>query len=484
MEQLSNMKYILAVDLGTTGNRIIVFDKEAKIVLKKYKEFTQIYPKPGWVEHNPKEIWDSVKELLDETFKEVSPGDIAAIGVTNQRETIVCWDKNTGEPLHNAIVWQDCRTQDYCAELKKNPELKEYIMKNTGLKIDPYFSGTKIKWLIDNIVKEKEGVLFGTIDTWIIWNLAKVHVTDHTNASRTMLYNLNTNSWDGKLMQLFGVKKEMLPRIVNSSEKVGEFIGIPIAGIAGDQQAALFGQRCFEEGETKNTYGTGCFCLMNTGKKIVLDPHGLLTTVGVALNDGIYYALEGSVFIGGAVVQWLRDELKIIANASETEQICKSVEDTHGVYFIPAFAGLGTPHWNTEVRGAIFGLSRGANQSHIIRAALESIAYQSKDLIDIMEKDADEALPHLNADGGATKNNFLMQFQADILNKKVIIPDVEETTALGAAFLAGLAVGFWKDKAEIKEIKIQGREFNPSMDSEQREKSVKGWEKYISQLVK
>ncbi len=478
------MEYILAIDLGTTGNRIIVFDRNAGIALKKYREFKQIYPKSGWVEHDAKEILETVKQLLDETFKEIPPEKIAAIGITNQRETVVCWDKNTGVPLHNAIVWQDCRTQEYCNKLQKDSETSEYIKSNTGLKIDPYFSGTKVKWLMDNVVKAKKDVLFGTIDTWIVWNLAKAHVTDHTNASRTMLYNINTNKWDEKLMDLFGVNEEMLPKIVNSSEIVGKFEGIPVAGIAGDQQAALFGQRCFNKGDVKNTYGTGCFCLMNTGKNRVISQNGLLTTVGVAINNEIEYALEGSVFIAGAVVQWLRDELKVISDAAETEKICNSVEDSHGVYFIPAFAGLGTPHWNGEVRGTIFGLTRGANKSHIVRSAIESIAYQSKELIDAMEKELDKGFAKLNADGGATKNNFLMQFQSDILDKKVVVPAIEETTALGAAFLAGLAVKFWKDKQEIKEIKIAGREFSPSMDSEKRDSAVNGWKKYIAQLVK
>jgi len=477
------MEYILAIDLGTTGNRVIVFDKNAKVILKKYREFRQVYPKPGWVEHDANEILSTVKQLLDDAFNEIAPEKVAAIGITNQRETVVCWDKNTGEPLHNAIVWQDCRTQEYCNELKKDKELCEYVKNNTGLKIDAYFSGTKVKWLMDNVVN-KENILIGTIDTWIVWNLANVHVTDHTNASRTMLYNINTNKWDEKLMKLFGVNEDMLPKIVNSSEKVGEFKGIPIAGIAGDQQAALFGQRCFEKGDIKNTYGTGCFCLVNTGKNRVISSNGLLTTVGVAINNEIEYALEGSVFIAGAVVQWLRDEMKIISDASETEEICKSVEDSHGVYFIPAFAGLGTPHWNGDVRGTIFGLTRGANKSHIVRASIESIAYQSKELIDAMEKEAGASFSVLNADGGATKNSFLMQFQSDILDKKVAVPAIEETTALGAAFLAGLAVGFWKSKDEIKEIKIDGKEFSPAMDKEIRESSVKGWQKYISQLVK
>lgn len=482
------MSYVLAIDLGTTSNKVILFDKNAKIVMKNYKEFRQIYPKPGLVEHDPKEIVETVRYLLDKTFKDVSLDQIAAIGVANQRETIVCWDKNTGEPLHNAIVWQDCRTQDYCSELKKDKEIHDYIKSSTGLEIDPYFSGTKIKWLMDNVVKNRENVLFGTIDSWIIWNLAKVHVTDHTNASRTMLYNLDTNKWDERLMELFGVKESMLPTIVNSSEIIGDYttnnITIPIAGIAGDQQAALFGQRCFNEGEIKNTYGTGCFCLINTGKQKVVSQNGLLTTVSVALNNGIEYALEGSIFIGGAVIQWLRDELKIISSADETEEICKSVEDTNGVYFIPAFAGLGTPHWNTEVRGAVFGMTRGSNRNHLVRAAVESIAYQSKDLMDAMEKDSHAEIPYLNADGGATKNDFLMQFQADILNKKIVIPEVEETTALGTAFLAGLAVGYWKSKDEIKQIDIKGREFNPSMETEKRDKAVAGWQKYISQLIK
>lgn len=478
------MGYVLTIDLGTTGNRVIVFDKNANIVLKNYKEFRQIYPKQGWVEHDATEISDCVNELLNETFKEISPEQIKAIGITNQRETIVCWDKNTGKPLYNAIVWQDCRTQDYCAELNKNKELQDYILNNTGLKIDPYFSGTKIKWLIDNVVKDREDVLLGTIDAWMIWNLAKQHVTDHTNASRTMIYNLNTSKWDETLMDLFNVKKEMLPKIVNSSEIIGEYKGIPIAGIAGDQQAALFGQRCFQEGEAKNTYGTGCFCLMNTGKNKIISQHGLLTTVGSAINNEIEYALEGSVFIAGAVVQWLRDEQKIITDAKETEKICESVEDTNGVYFIPAFAGLGTPYWNTEVRGAIFGLTRGANRNHIIRAAVESIAYQSKELIEVMETELQRALPHLQADGGATKNKFLMQFQSDLLDKKVIIPDVEETTALGAAFLAGLATKYWKDKEEIQQIQIKGREYVPKMDAETRTTKTKEWKKYINQLIK
>ena len=482
------MSYVLAIDLGTTGNRVILFDENAKVVMKNYKEFRQIYPKPGWVEHDPKEIVETVRYLLDKTFKEVSLDQIAAIGVTNQRETIVCWNKNTGEPLHNAIVWQDCRTQDYCSELKQDKEIHDYIRTSTGLEIDPYFSGTKIKWLMDNVVKDREDVLFGTVDSWMIWNLAKVHVTDHTNASRTMLYNLNTNKWDERLIEQFGVKENMLPKIVNSSEIVGDYTAdgttIPIAGIAGDQQAALFGQRCFNEGEIKNTYGTGCFCLINTGKQKIASQSGLLTTIGIALNEGIEYALEGSVFIGGAVVQWLRDELGVISSADETEEICKSVEDTNGVYFIPAFAGLGTPYWNTEVRGTVFGLTRGTNKNHLVRAGIESIAYQSKDLMDAMEKDSHEEIPYLNADGGATNNGFLMQFQADILNKKIVIPEVEETTALGAAFLAGIAVGYWKNKDEIKQIDIKGREFVPSMEPEKRDKTVAGWQKYVSQLLK
>lgn len=477
------MRYILAIDLGTTGNRIIAFDRNARIASQKYKEFKQIYPEPGYVEHDPDELSDAVDELLEQIFKEISLKDVAAIGIANQRETVVCWNRKTGRVLHNAIVWQDCRTQEYCKQLNHDKELVKYVHENTGLKIDPYFSGTKIKWILDNVVEDRTDVLFGTIDTWIIWKLTKKHVTDHTNASRTMLYNLHTQDWDEKLMKLFGVTREMLPKIVDSSGIIADYKGIPIAGIAGDQQAALFGQRCFEKGDIKNTYGTGCFCLINTGKEIIRSNDGLLTTVAAAINGDITYALEGSVFIAGAVVQWLRDEMKIINNASDTEEICNSIPDTNGVFFIPAFAGLGTPYWNTEVRGAIFGLTRGANKKHIIRAAVESIALQSKDLIDVMDKSV-ASTKSLLVDGGATNNNFLMQFQADILGKDIVVPETSEITALGAGFLAGLAIGFWKDIDELKKIDIKCRRFHPNMDDRKRNSIIKEWKKYTSQLLK
>lgn len=479
--------YVLSIDLGTTGNRVIVFDRNAQIIAKEYSEFTQIYPKPGWVEHDAEEIWECTKKLLEKAISKSGAEKIAAIGITNQRETIVCWDKEAGKPLHNAIVWQDCRTQDYCTELKQDKELESYIIKNTGLRIDPYFSGTKAKWLLDNAAKGKKDALLGTIDSWIVFKLTGKHVTDHTNASRTMMYNIHSGKWDSRLMNLFGASEEMLPRIVDSSGRIGyyDFNGtqIPVSGIAGDQQAALFGQRCFSEGEIKNTYGTGCFCLMNTGSRIVESKNGLITTVASSIKGERQFALEGSVFIAGAAVQWLRDGMKLIENAAETEAICSSVEDTHGAYFIPAFAGLGTPYWNKDVRGAIFGLSRGVRKEHIVRAAVESIAYQSMDLIEVMENEAGK-IEALNADGGATKNKFLMQFQADMLEMKVSVAEIEETTALGAAFLAGLAEGFWKSKEEISRIQLGSWVYHPQMDAGKRNLLVSGWKKNISQLVK
>ena len=470
------MYMIIAIDLGTTSNRVIVFDKQANIVYKKQLEHKQIYPQAGWVEHDANQIWMDTKELLDGAVKQCP--DVKAIGITNQRETIVAWDV-TG-PLHNAIVWQDSRTRAYCDELKKDKEFITYVHQNTGLPVDSYFSGTKIKWLNDNVIKDNQNVQFGTIDTWIIHKLCGEFVTDHTNASRTMLYNLNTNSWDETLLKKFGVTKTQLPRIVNSSEKIGEYRGIPICGIAGDQQASLFGQRCFTTGDIKNTYGTGCFCLVNTGEKRIISEKGLLTTVAISLDSKITYALEGSVFMGGAILLWLRDELGLIKSFSEVESICESETDSNSVYLIPAFVGLGTPYWRDDVRGALFGLTRGANKNHIVRAGVEAIAYQVKDLFDVMKSETPFELNHVRTDGGVTHNNFLMQFQSDITRSEIRVANIEETTALGAAFLAGLAIGFWSE-AEITNLDLGQRVFTPKSD---KSEAISGWENAVSQLLK
>ena len=457
--------YIIAIDQGTTSSRAILFDKKGHIKNVAQMEFAQIFPQSGWIEHDPELIWESQRKVLDEILAGLNDNQsIAAIGITNQRETAVVWDRKTGKPIYNAIVWQDRRTAAYCRKLIEQG-LEEKIQEKTGLVIDSYFSATKVKWILDHVdgAREKAArgdLAFGTIDSYLIWKLTggQVHITDVTNASRTMLYNIHTLTWDKELLELFDIPEAMLPEVKSCSEVYAhtseEVIKrkIPIAGIAGDQQAALFGQLCTEPGMVKNTYGTGCFLLMNVGSKPILSKNKLLSTVAWKIGDRIDYALEGSVFIAGAVIQWLRDELKLIENAQETHEIASSVDSTAGVVFIPAFAGLGAPYWNPEARGTLLGLSRGSSKAHIVRAALESIAYQNYDVIEAMQADSGEQIKELRVDGGAANNNFLMQFQADLLACSVIRPKVTETTAMGAAFLAGLAVGYWKDIDEIKTL--------------------------------
>ena len=491
-------KYILALDQGTTSSRAIIFNHEGEIVKTAQNEFMQIYPKSGWVEHDPMEIWGTQSGVAREVLETagIRPDEIAAIGITNQRETTVVWDKKTGRPVYNAIVWQCRRTAKICDDLKQRG-LEAYIKENTGLLIDAYFSGTKIKWILDNVEgarerAEKGDLLFGTIDSWIIWNLTRgrVHVTDYTNASRTMIYNIKELKWDKKLLKELDIPASMLPEVKNSSEVYGRtdphtFAGaqIPISGIAGDQQAALFGQACFTPGMAKNTYGTGCFMLMNTGDEMIPSENGLLTTIAWGIDGKVEYALEGSIFVAGAVVQWLRDELQIVHDVKDTEYFAKKVDDTGGVYVVPAFTGLGAPHWDMYARGAIVGLTRGTNRNHIIRAALESIAYQTRDVLEAMEEDSNIDLKDLKVDGGASTNNFLMDFQADILGVPVHRPKTIETTALGAAFLAGLAVGFWKDKAEIEDKWSVDEVFCPTMAESKKEKLYKGWQKAIGRAT-
>lgn len=486
-------KYILALDQGTTSSRAILFNKAGEIVNVAQKEFTQIYPKAGWVEHNAMEIWATQSGVAREVLEiaGVRAEEIASIGITNQRETTVVWDKNTGQPVYNAIVWQCRRTASICDDIKARG-MEDYIRENTGLVVDAYFSGTKVKWILENVEGAKEkaeagDLLFGTVDSWLIWNLTrgKVHVTDYSNASRTMLYNIKDLKWDEKILADFGIPASVLPEVKPSSEVYGSTdpsmfgVEIPIAGVAGDQQAALFGQACYEDGMVKNTYGTGCFMLMQTGEKMIPSKNGLLTTIAWGLDGKVEYALEGSVFMGGATIQWLRDELKLINDAQDSEYFATKVDDTNGVYVVPAFAGLGAPYWDMYARGTIVGLTRGANRNHIIRAALESIAYQSMDLIKSMEEDSGLKLSTLRVDGGATANNFLMQFQSDILGADVQRPEVTETTALGAAYLAGLAVGFWNSKEEIAKNWAIERTFTADMSSDDREKKSSDWVKAV-----
>jgi len=488
-------KYIIALDQGTTSSRAIIFDKEQNILDVSQKEFTQIYPNAGWVEHNPLEIWASQYGVLQEVMAKtnITQEEIAAIGITNQRETTIVWDRNTGEPVYNAIVWQCRRTAAIVEELKKDTKFNDYVRENTGLLLDAYFSGTKIKWILDNVEgarerAEKGELVFGTVDTWLVWKLTngKVHVTDYTNASRTMLYNIKELKWDERILEKLNIPKSMLPEVKNSSEVYGYTnlggtggVRVPIAGMAGDQQCALFGQTCFEAGSVKNTYGTGCFLLMNTGDKMIQSKSGLLTTIAVGIDGKVQYALEGSVFVGGAVIQWIRDELKLVTDAADTEYFASKVEDNGGVYVVPAFTGLGAPYWDMYARGAIFGLTRGANSNHIIRAALESIAYQSKDLIDAMQEDSGCKLKSIRVDGGASRNNLLMQFQADITGTEVIRPIITETTALGAAYLAGLAVGFWESKEEIAKAWSVSQAYTPNLDEDKKEKLYRGWKKAV-----
>ena len=489
-------KYILSLDQGTTSSRAIVFDKKGNIISKAQKEFTQYFPKSGWVEHDPREIWSSQAGVATEAIanKGLDVEHIAAIGITNQRETVVVWDKNTGKPIYNAIVWQDKRTSEYCDQLKKEGKAA-MIKQKTGLVIDSYFSGTKVKWILDNVegarAKAESGdLILGTIDSWLVWNFTKgkQHVTDVTNASRTLLFNINTMEWDDELLALLTIPKSMLPKVKDSSEVYGHTTStfydtkIPISGIAGDQQAALFGQMCTKPGMVKNTYGTGCFMLMNIGEKPIVSKNNLLTTVAWKINGKTTYALEGSVFIAGAVVQWLRDSLKIIRNSSDVEALASSVESTDGVYFVPAFAGLGAPHWNQQAKGTMFGLTRGSTDAHIARAALESIAFQTMDILKAMEADADISIKELRVDGGATINNMLMQFQSDVLNTITVRPKVVETTAMGAAFLAGLAVGYWEDAEEIQDIWQTDKTFSPKEDRTEIKTHIKGWYKAIDAL--
>lgn len=489
-------KYILALDQGTTSSRAIVFDKKGTIISVAQKEFTQHFPKPGWVEHDPTEIWSTQAGVAAEAIakKGLNVENIAAIGITNQRETVLVWDKNTGKPIYNAIVWQDKRTSDYCDELKGQGHEKT-IREKTGLVIDSYFSGTKVKWILDNVEGAREkaefgDLILGTIDTWLIWNFTKgeQHVTDVTNACRTLMFNINTMDWDDELLDLLTIPKSMLPEVKQSSEVYGytksTFFDakIPISGIAGDQQAALFGQMCTKKGMVKNTYGTGCFMLMNIGDKPTVSKNNLLTTVAWKINNKTTYAFEGSIFIAGAVVQWLRDSLKVIRNSSDVEVLANSVKSSEGVYFVPAFAGLGAPHWNQQAQGTIFGLTRGSTDAHIARAALESIAYQTMDILKAMEADSGISIKELRVDGGATVNNMLMQFQADVLNTVTVRPKVVETTAMGAAFLAGLAVGYWESPEEIQEIWQTDTYFNPTEERANIDKNIKGWYKAIGAL--
>ncbi len=485
-------KYILSLDQGTSSSRSLLFDKNADIIAIQQQEFKQYYPQAGWVEHHPEEIWESQLNTATALIKKanVNPQEIAAIGIANQRETIILWDKKTGKPVYNAIVWQDKRTADFCKKISEQGWDK-YIKENTGLIVDSYFSATKIHWILHNIpgIKEKaekREILAGTIDTWLVWKLTggKLHITDYSNASRTMLFNIRTLQWDKKLLDLFGIPEHILPHVKNSSETIGQSdskifgTAIPISGIAGDQQAALFGQTCLTKGTAKNTYGTGCFMLMNTGDQMVESHSGLVTTIAWGINNNISYALEGSVFIAGAAIKWLRDALNLIQSADETEKIAKEVEDTEEVYVVPAFTGLGAPYWDMYARGAILGLTQGVTDKHIIRSTLESLAYQTMDVLKAMEKDSGIKLKALNVDGGASVNNFLMQFQANILNVDVIRPENVETTALGAALLAGLSTNFWSMEEIIKKRKIE-KAFHPFMDEDKRQKLYNGWKKAI-----
>lgn len=487
-------KYILAFDQGTTSSRAIVFDHNGSIISVAQKEFTQIFPKPGWVEHDANEIWSTQLGVATEAIAKanIDANEIAAIGITNQRETTVVWERATGKPIYNAIVWQDRRTSDFCNELKQSGKDK-LIQEKTGLIVDAYFSATKIRWILDNVdgAREKANngeLCFGTIDSWLLWNLTKgqIHATDVSNASRTMLCNIHTLQWDGELQEIFEVPGNMLPSIRSSSEVYGYAENvladskIPIAGIAGDQQSALFGQMCVSDGMVKNTYGTGCFMLMNTGEKPIASNSGLLTTVAWKVNGITNYALEGSVFIAGAVVQWLRDSLGVIKTSPEVEDLSAKVSDSEGVYFVPAFAGLGTPHWNQHARGTIVGLTRGSTDAHIARAALDSIAFQTMDVLKAMETDSGISIKELRVDGGATINNGLMQFQSDILNTKVVRPVITETTALGAAYLAGLAVNFWANIEEIQSQWQVDKTFSPEMETEKRTKLSKEWQRAVN----
>ncbi|WP_163538003.1 glycerol kinase GlpK [Gracilibacillus sp. YIM 98692] len=487
-------KYILSIDQGTTSSRAIIFNENGEIVKVAQKEFEQFFPKPGWVEHDANEIWTSVLACITDVLRmaDISPSQISGIGITNQRETAVVWDKETGKPIYKAIVWQSRQTEDICREMRE-AEYQDTFRKKTGLLVDAYFSGTKVKWILDHVEGAREKadqgqLLFGTIDTWLIYKLTggKVHVTDYSNASRTLMYNIYELKWDEELLKILGVPKSMLPEVKSSSEVYGEtvdyhFFGenVPIAGAAGDQQAALFGQACFEKGMVKNTYGTGCFMLMHTGENPVRSDHGLLTTLACGVDGKVEYALEGSIFVAGSAIQWLRDGLQMFNDAKETEAYATRVESTEGTYIVPAFVGLGTPYWDSDARGAVFGLTRGTSKEHFIRATLESIAYQTKDVLSAMVEDSGIEVKSLRVDGGAVANNFLMQFQSDILDVPVERPEVIETTASGAAYLAGLAVGFWDSRENIREQWKMNQQFSSEMDQATREKLYKGWKKAV-----
>ena len=491
-------KYIMALDAGTTSNRRILFNEQGEMCSVAQKEFTQYFPQLGWVDHNPHEIWSSQASVIAEAIAaiDINGLNIAGIGITNQRETTIVWDRETEEPVYNAIVWQDRRTSEYCDSLKAEGKT-EWIREKTGLIIDAYFSATKIKWILDNVPgarerAEKGKLMFGTVDTWLIWRLTRgeVHVTDPSNASRTMLFNIRTLQWDEELLKLFDIPASMMPEVRSSSEVYGATKTtifahkVPIAGIAGDQQAALFGQMCVEPGSVKNTYGTGCFLLMNSGEKPIASKNNLLTTIAWKIGDKVNYALEGSIFVGGSVVQWLRDGLGIIRSSSEVEALAASVPDTGGVYFVPALTGLAAPHWDQYARGAISGISRGTTAAHIARAALEGIAYQTLDIVGAMQRDAGVSLVELKVDGGAARNDLLMQFQADLLATKVIRPRVTETTALGAAYLAGLAVGYWESVGEIRKQWQAEHIFEPAADRTQIAKAVAGWEDAVRRVLR
>ncbi|MCQ2551344.1 MAG: glycerol kinase GlpK [Clostridia bacterium] len=488
-------KYIMALDAGTTSSRCIIYDKQGKMVSVAQQEFTQIFPQPGYVEHDPMEIWDTQLLVARKALEKIGKTyeNVEAIGITNQRETTIVWDKNTGKPVYNGIVWQCRRTAKYCDSIKDKTDM---VREKTGLLIDAYFSGTKLKWILDNVGgarerAEKGDLLFGTVETWLIWNLTggKVHVTDYSNASRTMMFNINTLEWDDELLELLDVPKCMLPTPVPSSMVYGmttdEMFGGPvrIAGAAGDQQAALFGQTCFNPGEAKNTYGTGCFLLMNTGETPVFSKNGLVTTIAWGLDGKVNYALEGSVFVCGAAIQWLRDELKIVENSPQSEEMAERVEDSQGVYVVPAFTGLGAPYWNPYARGSIFGLTRGTTDAHLVRATLESLAYQTYDLISAMESDLGEKLVALKVDGGASANNLLMQIQSDVLNSKVVRPSLVETTSLGAAYLAGLATGYWDSKEDVITNWQVDRQFTPDISDEKRDQMIKGWKRAVRSAI-
>lgn len=488
-------KYIISLDQGTTSSRAVVFDDEANIIEIVQKEFPQIYPKPGWVEHDPMEIYASQYAVLIEAIAKsgIDVDNIKTIGISNQRETTIVWNKHTGKPIYNAIVWQCRRTSSLVEQMKKD-HLEEYVLQNTGLVLDAYFSATKLRWILDNVEgaqqeAEKGNLLFGTVDTWLIWKLTngKVFATDYTNASRTMLFNIKTLTWDKKLCEYFNIPLKMLPEVKNSSDDFGKvsILGrdISILGVAGDQQAALFGQTCFNEGEVKNTYGTGCFLLMNIGEKFVSSRHGLVTTIAATYDNKVQYALEGSIFVGGALIQWLRDELRFIVESSDSEYFANKVSSNNGVYIVPAFTGLGAPYWDMYARGTIFGLTRGVTGNHIIRAALEAIAYQTLDVIKAMEKDTSLKLNKLKVDGGASQNNFLMQFQADIINTEVIRPSIMESTALGVAFLAGLKEGIFSSLDQIIKLKNKNNVFVPNMDNNIREEYIHNWHKAVNACI-